>query len=200
MLIKGDREITCFGKKSWQLVSGRCKFQTQMLLLCNLLICHIEGYSARVSPFVSVWDLFPMRWALSSDSPVDWFTHKLRLGSCPLRTGSIAQDKNCLDHRKENVTLRNHSHCGNHGSYSTESRASQPSIHHQPKRCLQFLVPVIEDMCYFANSTDGKWLIVLPLWSLGNEREKEWGKEGGQTFSFSYVNNSKWLSVRREWP
>ena len=66
-----------------------------------------------------------------------------------------------------------------------------PAIHHQPKRCLQFLVPVIEDMCYFANSTDGKWLIVLPLWSLGNEREKERGKEGGRTFSFSYVNISK---------
>lgn len=128
-------------------------------------------------------------------SPVDWFTHKLRLGSCPLRTGSIAQDKNYLDHRKENVTLRNHSHWVATMVPHIQQRvgpASQP-IHHQPKRCLQFLVPVIEDMCYFANSTDGKWLIVLPLWSLGNEREKEWGKEGGQTFSFSYVNNSKMI-------
>lgn len=170
-----------------------------MLLLCNLLVCHIKGYSARVSPFVSVWDLFPMRWALSSDSPMDWFTHKLRLGSHPLRIGSIAQDKKLPGSRERKC-------------YSTKPfslwqpwfifnrQQGQPAIHHQPKRCLQFLVPVIEDMCYFANSTDGKWLIVLPLWSLGNEREKERGKEGGRTFSFSYVNISKWLSVRREWP
>lgn len=93
----------------------------------------------------------------------------LRLG--PHSLGLWPRTKAAWIRGEKNVTLLNHSHHGIHGAYPTKIK-SQPVIHHQPKRCLQFLIPVIEDMCYSANSPDGKWLMVLPseAWQMRGKR------------------------------
>lgn len=120
---------------------------------------------------------------MSLDSPLEWLTYKLRLGSHSLRTGSMAQNKSCLNHRREKCYSAKpfplwHPWC-------ISNREQGPTSHPSPtQRCLQFLIPVIEDMCYSANSPDGKWLMVPPLWSLGNEREEGGRKEATEHFYF----------------
>lgn len=99
-------------------------------------------------------------------------------------TGSMAQNKSCLNQRREKCYSAKpfplwHPWC-------ISNKNQEPTSHPSPiKRCLQFLIPVIEDMCYSANSTDGKWLMIPPLWSLANEREEEeWERRRLSIFIF----------------
>ena len=184
MIKKGDREITCFGKKSWQLVSGRCKFQTQMLLLCNMLVFHIKRLLCMRVSFC--FSLRSFLYEMSSElrfscglvhtqaetglTPTENRVH------CPGQKAAWITGKKMLLYETI-LTVATMVHI--------QQRAG-PASYHQPERCLQFLLPVIEDMCYSANSTDGKCLIVLPLWSLGNEREKAGvgGRQEAEHFHF----------------
>lgn len=171
-------------QKVMQLVSGRCKFQIQMILLSNLLLCHIKDYSSCISPLDSVWDLFPVWWALSLVSAVEWLTHKLETGLTPTENGvhcpgqklSGSQERKCYSAKPFPLWQ----------PWCIFNREQgQPVIHHQPKSCLQFLIPVIEDMCYSANSTDGKWLIVLPLWAWEMRGKRR--REGRRLYIFIFL-------------